>query len=119
MKCKKIIYFLIPIAFCMHLALICCIFKWISSTTEIVFLPVGQECFYPQTLVDDEFVIKTRPVLYINPTPASEKPTSDFLLSLILTDTRIKAKATGIKHIRMTHYKDEKLHSKRYIFITY
>lgn len=119
MKSKKLVYLLIPIAFCIYLTLICFIFKFLNSTTDIVFLPVGEECFYPQTLIDDEFVIETRPILYINPTPTSEKPDSDFLLSLLLTDTRVKAKAAGIKHVEMTHYKDEKLRSRHYIFITY
>lgn len=122
MVSRKVNNFLIGLAACKYLILVGLIIWWIVSHVQIVYLPVGEERYFPRTIVSDEDIERTRPTLYVNTFSTGEVLESDFsFLHLMPTDTVVKAKEQGIKVINIYHNESEKrwVRSIYYIFIVY
>lgn len=120
MESKKFNAFFIILAACMQLTLVIFIICFMATRVQVVLLPVGEQRNYPRTIIADEYIESTRPVLYVNPVPTAEKLEMDsFLLSLILTDVSVKAKSPGIKYMNMSHHISEHGRNKHYLFIVF
>lgn len=124
MKSKTFNTICIILAACKYLILLMLIIYFVISRVEVVVLPVGEERYYSRTSIGDEDIINTRPVLYVNSVPTTEKlesdpdPEVDFL-AFTITDVSVKTKEPGIKYMNMFHHGSERGRSVHYLFIVF
>ena len=119
---KKLNTFLIGLAACKNFILFGLITWFIVSNFQIVCLPVGEERYFPRTIVSDEDIERTRPILYVNTFSTGEELESNFsFLHLMSADTVVKAKQPGIKVMNIYHNgsEQERARSIYYVFVVY
>lgn len=108
-----------------YLILVILLIGFIISRVQVVVLPVGEECYYDSTSVDDKYIVSTRPVLYVNPVPGDEKiesanPILNFF-DITITDVSVKTKNPGVKYMNMYHHGSGggRGRSMHYLFIVF